>query len=237
MHNKTDKASTVPGFTLLEVIVVLAVLTVLAGIAVPVVGATLRIADTSATTEEMDAIRQAILNFYEDVAQMPSSLDDLVEAPPSVDGWLGPYINVGLTSEANNDFRHDAWRRAYELISAGDSRLTLRSWGPDRSDDSGSDDDIDLAVDVTPVQRKLTQQRLDAINAAIISYNRYFRFTTNPGGQIQDHPLSGPWGNTRTKLVNADLLPNDLIYLTDAWGNAFACGPDPVQYVTSLGPQ
>jgi general secretion pathway protein G len=279
------------GFTLMEIIIVVAVLTLLAGMAVPIIGATLRVADTESTTQEMESIRQATMNFYQDTATLPRSLDDLVTRPPrSVNGWQGPYINVGLTSDPNNDFRYDAWRKPYQFIAVNGSRKTLRSWGENGVDDRGRGDDIDLTIDVTPVQRELTQQRLDAVNTAVLRYNACFRFTNvppltasgsgrqrptgtwhrhthlfngvscshyhrhplddphtmaalhggNPQGVAEESvlevPLLRPWANVLGLLRQYNLLPNDPIYNTDVWGNAFVCGPDPVQSVTSSGP-
>jgi len=56
------------------------------------------------------------------------------------------------------------------------------------------------------------------------------------GPSWTDVPLKGPWSYTLGLLELHGLLDNsDGRYTTDAWGNDFICGPDPVQYVTSSG--
>ena len=231
------------GFTLIEIVVVLAVLTLLTGIAMPMVGATLRSADMAENSSEMASIRAAVINFYKDSSIFPGNLDDLVTDPGGLSSWQGPYISVGLGSSPADDFRYDVWRKAYQIVNAGSSSITLRSWGENKLNDNGGGDDIDLVIEAGPILRERNQRRLDAINAAILSYNRYFRIAYTPPrgrrqqqGTVTDIPLQGPWAGVLSKLRQKNLLPNDTIYDTDVWGNAFVCGPNPVQYVTTSGP-
>ena len=226
------------GFTLMELVVVLAVITLLTGIAIPTIGITLRMADTEATTAEMLSIRDAILNFYDDTGRFPDALADLTTDPGDAAPWQGPYITAGLAGGAPDDVTNDAWGHAYQVITDSSSRRTVRSWGENGISNNGTGDDIDLAVDVTPARRRVTRERMDTINAAILAYNRYLRLTQGPGDPpaVLDTPLQGPWATVLARLKGTSLLPNTAEYDTDAWGNAFVCGPDPVQYVTSSGP-
>ncbi len=248
------------GFALIEILIVVGVLTLVAGIALPIVAASIRAADTADTTTEMEAVCAAIESFYRDNASFPASLDDLTSRPIGRTNWQGPYVNFGLGSDPADDFRYDAWLKAYKLVNAparpgaGASSITLRSWGTNRENDNGGGDDIDLAADVTSAQDRLNETNLDTINTAILSYNRYFRYTyeesgskgkgkgkgkdkENEGkGRWVDTPLQGPWSNVLTVLRDNNLLPIDQAYNTDMWGDSYICGPDPVQYVTSAGP-
>ena len=170
------------GFALLDILIVVGVLTIVAGIALPIVAASIRVADTADTTAEMEAVCAAIENFYHDNASFPARLDDLTSRPAGFSNWQGPYVNFGLGSNPADDFRYDAWLKAYKLVNPGPSSIALRSWGTNRENDNGGGDDIERAANVTPAQNQLNGMNLDAINTAILSYNRYLQDTDEERG-------------------------------------------------------
>ena len=136
------------GFTLIEVIVILAVIAVLAGIAIP---RALRIFQTTAedaTTTEMQNIKKALLGDADklqsgtrtdfgllgDIGCLPTTalggLDRLLTQGTYAAwsfsstaqigaGWKGPYITGAATGQATAEFTNDQWGNAYTYTPAG----------------------------------------------------------------------------------------------------------------------
>lgn len=161
------------GFTLVEIIVVLAVLAILVGLAVPIA---LKIFERTAedtTREEMDNIKKAMLGdpkklqssfrsdfgFLGDVGCLPTVLDRLVtqgSLPPwsfnstnqAGAGWKGPYI----TGPAGEEFTKDQLGNPYTYtVPAGACPLTatLTSNGPDGQPSTADDISISVASNET----------------------------------------------------------------------------------------
>jgi general secretion pathway protein G len=86
------------GFTLLELMVVMAVMLVLAAIAVPSYLASIRKAKEAVLREDLHTMRSAIDSYTADKAKAPQSLDDLVQA-----GYLKAIPKDPITS------RTDTW--------------------------------------------------------------------------------------------------------------------------------
>lgn len=280
-------------FTLIEMVVVISIMALMVGIAIPVVGASLRITEVGETKDTMKALGEGIENFFEDTDRFPQALEELIAIEGKISGWSGPYVNEGFSGRQDNIF-HDAWQNAFEY-TAETSTATVRSWGLNGKNEKGKGDDIDFVIDVTPLLRSKNQKLLDEINAAIQAYNANYRITSLPvlddTGKIKktksghwhthryiysgkwtshthkhdlgyvhsirdlygrtidkdkvadepsvlDIPLMSPWLYTLDLLELRSLLDNkDKRYDTDAWGNSFIPGPDPVQYVSSTGGQ
>lgn len=131
------------GFTLFELMIVIVVLAIIAGVGIPQIGAMVKASKVSATKSELVEIKQAIIGdpqvvaggtnvargFEGDIGNPPNRLQDLATKPdtiPSYDritgrGWNGPYID---TSEGA--YLTDAWEQAY-VYSA--SERTVKSIG------------------------------------------------------------------------------------------------------------
>lgn len=68
------------GFTLVELMVVMAIITVLMAVAVPSFISAIRSAKEAALREDLHTMRDAIEQYTEDKEAAPQSLDDLVQA-------------------------------------------------------------------------------------------------------------------------------------------------------------
>jgi general secretion pathway protein G len=131
------------GFTLIELVVVLAVIGILTASVTPAVVQRVVDARATATASEVRALHEAIVGdhtqsrfgFVGDIGRLPSSFQELVQrgALPSYTttttrgigmGWRGPYINIGTSP---NDYAFDGFGRPYTGASSGQ----VRSAGPD----------------------------------------------------------------------------------------------------------
>lgn len=156
------------GFTLLEVIIVLMVLSVLGGMLAPMTMKFLTDARNETTRAEIEVVHKVIVGdiangqygYVGDVGALPASLDDL-NANPGIPaygsagnangvgmGWNGPYVNIGGSA---GDYQADAWGNNY-FFSTGDGLPAgqILSLGADGK--QGTNDDLTFppsAVDVT----------------------------------------------------------------------------------------
>ncbi len=141
------------GFTLLEVIIVIAVLAILAAAATPLLLQRVIEAKIDATRTEVRGLAEAIggrpdqpgsFGFVGDMGRMPASLLELVQpgqAPLFTTatfravgmGWKGPYVTSGDTP---TDYQLDAFGHPYQVVTSGQ----IRSAGPDGA--FGNADDI-----------------------------------------------------------------------------------------------
>ncbi|MBI5361977.1 MAG: prepilin-type N-terminal cleavage/methylation domain-containing protein [Planctomycetes bacterium] len=212
------------GFTLLEIVVVVAIIAMLAGAAVPLASKMLQSQARKATKSEVEALGDAALEYFRDTGAVPGSVAALL-ANPGVTGWAGPYLagTVRDTISGLAGYEVDAWSRAY-VVTAG-TTWTVASRGPDGI--TGNADDVSLLVDFTPVKRELTLDRLRTINNAITLYNQAYGATS---------PLSTSYTTLLDRLVTTAYLPTRTGYTADAWGSAFTPDPSgatPVVRVTS----
>jgi general secretion pathway protein G len=91
----SSRRSSEAGFTLLELLVVLAILGLLAAIVAPQVLHYLGASRSQAAKVQIENIAASLDQFDMDVGRYPSQeegLDALVQAPPGVSNWNGPYL-------------------------------------------------------------------------------------------------------------------------------------------------
>ncbi len=227
------------GFSLLELLVVLAILAVVGGMAVPVVAAKLTRDKVDETRKELQTLVPAIENFWRDCRRFPATLSALESNVPAVAGWTGPYATALLSGRPGVDLSldKDAWNQPY-VLTAGSSngyspttatnQITIKSGGPDRT--AGTSDDLTQIVDVVFLRRDETLDELEILNAAIQAYNDQF---------LASAPLPTNLDQLLAALYNANLLPRPSgnsqdPLLTDGWGSRYAASPPNVTPVVRL---
>lgn len=119
------------GFTLVEVLLVVAILGILASVVVVNLGNRGEVARIKTTRASIAAISTAIDLYEVDTGRLPGSLDGLVRND-GAPNWTGPYLRGGLPI--------DAWGTAFAYSAKGESGFEVRSAGPDKQ--TGSQDDI-----------------------------------------------------------------------------------------------
>jgi general secretion pathway protein G len=115
------------GYTLLELLVVLAILGFLAAVATPMVLRYLDSAKFSTAKTEVSNLSAGLDLYKLDVGSYPTTqqgLEALVKAPQGVENWNGPYIKK--TTNLN-----DPWGHPYNYRSPGQyGDYDLYSYGP-----------------------------------------------------------------------------------------------------------
>lgn len=125
------------GFTLMEVLLVLAILVILSSLAVIGYQKIQKGAYQNAAKVQIDVYVQAAGIFYSDVGRNPANLDELMVAPPDLpEGkWKGPYLDK---------LQVDPWSKAYDYQviddGNGNQKIRIHSSGPDGID--GTTDDV-----------------------------------------------------------------------------------------------
>lgn len=123
------------GFTLIEVLLVVVIIGILVGVAVPRLGGRVRQSQVSAARAGIENISTALRLYELDMGQFPSSLSGLVQNPGGASGqWRGPYLEKGMPK--------DPWGNDYVYNYPGSQNpgsFDLKSLGPDGVD---SADDI-----------------------------------------------------------------------------------------------
>ena len=128
------------GFTLVELLVVLAILGMLAVIAVPRLVEILDHAKVDTARLQIDKLG-GVLDLYRlEVGRYPTEeegLRALIEQPPQADHWRGPYLK-------NEEALIDPWGNPYVYRSLGERRdYELYSLGEDcKEGGEGQDEDI-----------------------------------------------------------------------------------------------
>lgn len=112
------------GFTLVELLLVLVILALIAGLVLPGIIGKAESAKARAASSQISRISMSVEAFYLDTGLTPSSLSDLVNEPGGVNGWTGPYIK--------NSILKDPWGRDYQFRSPGEhGDFDIYSYGAD----------------------------------------------------------------------------------------------------------
>lgn len=114
------------GFTLIEVMIAIAIVAIIGAIVVPNVTSYIRKARVKSTRVALENIKNAIESYHADTGQYPANLSDLKTRPSDEKAaklWDGPYIEKEPV---------DAWKNeyVYTLNPKGTQpRYELYSWG------------------------------------------------------------------------------------------------------------
>jgi len=128
------------GFTLLELLVVLGIIAMLAGIVGPQVMKHMGESKTKAAKVQIEDLAATLDMYKLDLGHYPSTeegLIALIESPDSAKRWNGPYLQ-------KNKIPLDPWQNEYHYVSPGEhGRFDLFSYGADAKE-GGEGEDQDL---------------------------------------------------------------------------------------------
>jgi general secretion pathway protein G len=99
-------------FSLIEILVVIAIIGMAMAMVVPNLIGAGEGAKWDLTQAEIQVIKGAVMKYYLDMNQYPSSLEDLINDPGS-NKWRGSYLEDKVIPK-------DKWDREYEYRSPGD---------------------------------------------------------------------------------------------------------------------
>ena len=127
MHNRQFRPvpqASQAGFSLIEIIIVVTLIALIAAfVASKVFGQSDR-AKVSLAKAQVQTLAEKVQQYAGDTGGLPASLDDLVKAPGSASGWLGPY--------AKESELKDPWNHAYVYAVPGAGQaFDLASLGAD----------------------------------------------------------------------------------------------------------
>jgi general secretion pathway protein G len=124
------------GFTLVELLLVLVILALIAGLVLPGIIGKAEGAKVRAASSQISRISMSVETFYLDTGSTPDSLSALVNQPSGGNGWNGPYIK--------NSILKDPWGREYQFKNPGEhGDFDIYSFGADgQQGGDGTDRDI-----------------------------------------------------------------------------------------------
>ncbi len=136
---KSPRAS-IEGFTLVELLVVLAIIGLIAALATPQVLRYLESAKIDTTKAQIKNFESALELYYLDTGSYPTTeegLPALLTRPGDATVWNGPYVK-------NGGLFLDAWSMPYQYRSPADDKpFQILSFGRDKKA-GGSGNDADL---------------------------------------------------------------------------------------------
>lgn len=139
MSRKTRRRASQGGFTLMELLVVLAILGLLMSLVGPQVLNQLGGAKTKTALIQIRDLEQALEMYKLDVGRYPTTaqgLAALVEKPGGTAGWNGPYLK--------GDVPQDPWKQDYHYKYPGDrGELDIFTYGQNGAP-GGEGEDADV---------------------------------------------------------------------------------------------
>jgi general secretion pathway protein G len=128
------------GFTLLELLVVMVIIGLLAGIVAPRYFSQVGKSRVKAARAQIDSLDKALEQFRIDTGRLPSTEEGLAalnSAPPGMTNWEGPYLKRAVPP--------DPWGHPYIYVQPGTHQndFDLESYGRD-GQPGGTEEDADL---------------------------------------------------------------------------------------------
>ena len=143
-----NKMQTQRGFTMIELLVVLVILGLLAGLVGPKMFGKVDNAKVKTVQTQIKMLKAALQTYRLDVGEYPSTQEGLVainkkpDSPKAKQNWQGPYLSEKVPA--------DPWGTAYQYRRepSGEEDITLYSLGADgKPGGEGLDADIGLATE------------------------------------------------------------------------------------------
>ena len=122
------------GFTLIEIMIVVVILGLLAGLVGPRILRNLDRAKNKTANAQANILKGCIKDYYMDMDRFPDKWEDMLQKP-SDSKWDGPYLDPPKVPV-------DPWGSPYKIECKKDDRsIKVWSCGPDGQDSNGSGDD------------------------------------------------------------------------------------------------
>jgi general secretion pathway protein G len=136
MQRKLTHSSSQRGFTLIEILVVMAIIGMLAVMVAPNLFRQQAGAMRDAALSQISSLETALDSYRLDMNQYPDSLSELMEDESGSASWNGPYLRRQVPA--------DPWGNDYVYQSDG-RNFTLMSYGADGAQ-GGEGDDADIGL-------------------------------------------------------------------------------------------
>ncbi|MBI5850654.1 MAG: prepilin-type N-terminal cleavage/methylation domain-containing protein [Planctomycetes bacterium] len=186
MTSSRDRAH--GGFTMVELVVVLAVLGIIAGAAMPLVSASIDQQRREDAANDLGSIARALEDYYTDHAAFPGTLRDT--------GFLGVYLQPGV----QNGTVVDAWGSGGDYVysvSKSPDVATVHSVDSNRKDDGAANEELKVEVFGAAPGHAKTRLRMLVIVEALANH-------IEAGGA-----LTGNWAKDRAALGLGSAYQND----------------------------
>lgn len=207
------------GFTLIEVIVVVAILSILAASLAPLVAAQIDQARRQATEDHLEVLADGLRAYERDVNAFPpdtgddvADLGELEADTLGLTDWNGPYVTARWDA---GDYASDAWGGTIDYAYTPGAATALLT-SPGRDGAPATADDIALTVvrDYGGVQRRVevTYETLKLVAGDV--------YGNNPNQAPSSYTIPAAW--------QTDAWGNNLVYVynNDQSAVVYSWGPD-----------
>ena len=209
-------------FTIIEMIIVIALIFILAGIAIPLGITYNEYKKEKETKLKLKYIAKGMYNYFYDTNLLPTNIDALY-TNPGVEGWRGPYVDIPA-----NQVRVDSWRQSFQYLTAATGPVAvIYSKGPDLTDDSSSgwvwpalqafqfqDDDFGIYIGGGEVEFEKFIKTRERIRILIQALEEHFDKRCSETGYKNTNLFP-----TNLSDLYVTQITRDLMY--DAWGAQF----------------